>query len=255
MKSSEGKEFFQWLEQNRLNAVQMLFFLLSMGDFCTRTRNLGALPVLLAAAGRTGQAAKLGEISVSEQQHCTSYAAMAIELLRQSGHPLVDVFAQNNAICEQLFQSLGGVDDPEVLELSRATAELAESTYAPIFRARNTGYRGASYALGVTLEVERVADEVIIPGEIGAFGPNGPYGLSLDHPSMFYIKEHASEIDGREADGAEGWHHTFMSEMYASLAGEERLEADLGQREASATIERWFSLLWQELAARGATNE
>lgn len=245
--NNAGNSLFQWLAAFRLTASQMLFFLLSMGDFCTRTRDLGALPMLLRQLQRTAESEKLEEISRSEQEHCHSYAAMALELLRQVGHPMTIRLAADPAFCVRFFQALAEGNDPEVQDLLCRATELAQATYAPIFQLRADGSRGLGYAIGVTLAVERVADQVIIPGEIRAFGPTGPYGLSLDHPNMGYIKEHASEIEGAAAPGAEGWHHAYMLEMRDGLPPDEKAEAELGEREADQAINEWFRLLQAQL--------
>jgi hypothetical protein len=242
-----GNTLFQWLAIFRLTASQMLFFLLSMGDFCTRTRDLGALPTLLKGLQRTAESEKLEAISQSEQEHCHSYAAMALELLVQVGHPMTNHLATDPAFCVRFFQAFAERDDLEAQDLLHRTIELAQATYAPVFQVRADGSRGLGYAIGVTLAVECVADQVIIPGEIKAFGPTGPYGLSLDHPSMGYIKEHASEIEGAAAPGAEGWYHAYMLEMRDGLPPDEKAEAELGEREADQAINEWFRRLRMQL--------
>lgn len=244
---NHGIRLFQWMALMRLSSKAMLLFLLSMGDFCTRTRNLGALPVLLRARDREDEASRLQEISTSEQEHCTSYAEMSLRLLQVVEHPLWMLLAMDRGGCTRLFQGERVSSDPEVAELAQLATDLAAITYEPLFTARANGSRGLGYALGATLAIECTADEIIIPGEIAAFGPGGPYGLSLDDPGLFYIKEHASEIDGEAADGAEGWHHNYMKQIRDELAPEERTEADLGEREMANAIDRWFKLLHEAL--------
>lgn len=242
-----GNNLFCWLAAVRLTASQMLFFLLSMGDFCTRTRDLGALPMLLRGLGRVAEAERLEAILLSEQEHCHSYAAMALELLRQVAHPMTGRLAADPGFCVRFFQAVREGADPEEGDLLHRATELARVTYAPIFQVRADGSRGLGYALGVTLAVERVADQVIIPGEINAFGLTGPYGLSLDHPNMGYIKEHASEIEGAAAPGAEGWHHSYMLEIRDGLSPDEKVAAQLGEDDADQAINEWFGRLRMQL--------
>lgn len=183
------------------------------------------------------RADRLDEIGASEQKHACDYAVFVTELLRRVDHPLVDQLVADMSTCERLFQSLGGVDEPEVLEADTWVRELACVSYVPVFDSRRDEGR-SFYAIGGIRAVEELAENDIIPGWIKAIGPDSVYGIDIEtHPNLGYIRDHLV---------AEEWHHSFMDEMYQSLTGIRREEADCGYADAQRLFASWFSYLLAE---------
>ena len=235
----EAARFFGAMRERRLGPQAMMKFALSIGDFCTRTRSdLESVAVALERRGHSTYGARLREIGISEQKHACSFAAIALELLRQTNHNLVSRLAADPTACETLFQGARSIDDPEVSRAMDWAQALAAETYADVFAARRDPGR-PFFAFGGIRAVEKIAEEDIIPGEIRAFGPGSVYALDVTtHPELGYLREHVE---------AEEWHHEFMEEMYAALPLHERAEADRGYAAAMHAFAQWFTRLHKEL--------
>ena len=217
---------FRRMAREPLNSDQLINFLVPMGDFCAYSRPCHRLPDALRELGHTESAEGVECIAASEAGHGPQFERMAIELVYS---PIQ--FPAVKPEARMRWHEIDRLVDKRLLE---PTYEVIK-----IFASRH--YRGVLHvprAIGIMLAVEMIAHESIIPGEVMVFIDNPHYqNMTLDHPSMAYLREHAG------VDGAEAWHAALMESVVTGELLDHRDGIDAGFDESCTAIATWYSAI------------
>lgn len=229
-------QLFQRMANKRLGAAQLAAFLHQMGFFCTASRPCHDLPGALRAAGYAHEAGHVQAIADSEAEHREKFAVMAVYLVNKAAGSAIipergELASMEDALRGQAAKLVckPGALLPETLEASAVFDVRREHGDAAVAR-----------AVGVGLAIEVLAHRSIVPGEVLAFVESGFYGVTLDDPSLGYLKEHAGE------EGAEAWHAEFMERVCAGPLCRSSREVYAGIDLMCDKMQAWYDAL-QEL--------
>ncbi len=185
---------YKQIAYQKLDQESMKSFWRHMGKYCALTRPGHNFIPSLRTAGLTQTADNMESIIASEAGHGKELETMAQYLIGKT------------ITCSQLKKVFKLDTIPSLQEMEQ------------IFAVRKSlDPKNIPYNLGVTLALEILANQNIIPGEVEAFVDCGHYQVSLTDPETHYLAEHAGEA------GAEAHHEKLITEAITQLKDAEHI--------------------------------